>query len=77
MRGWWGLVAAAGVIAITNWLACDETGTRGTDREVGWCGGILKMGLVRGKGGGSAAAGWRIGRGRRRGWGWWVMEDVG
>ena len=48
--------AAAGAIIIANWLTCDEMGVWGTGRGVGWCGGILRMGLKRGKGGGSAAA---------------------
>ncbi len=58
-------VAAAGIITIANWQTGDETGARGTGRGVEWCRGITRMGLRRGKGGGSAAAGWRIGRGRR------------
>ena len=51
-----GLVAAAGVITIANWLACDDRGTRGTGSASRGCGGILRMGLVRGRGGGDAAA---------------------
>jgi len=50
----WG--AAAGAIIIANWLACDDMGTRGTGRGGRWRGGITRMGLVRGRGGGSAAA---------------------
>ncbi len=64
----WG--AAAGVITITNWQTCDDMGMRGTGRGSRWCGGILVMGLKRGRGGGNAAAGWGIGRGRR-GRRWW------
>jgi len=45
-------VAAA--ITIANWQTGDRLGTRGTGRGVGWCGGILAMGLKRGKGGGGS-----------------------
>ncbi len=44
-----GVVAAA--IIIANWQTCDIKGTRGTGRGSRWCGGILRMGLKRGRGG--------------------------